>query len=219
MQIHAECLLKMTRVLLFDHSSQLGVPFLFQSGISSRNRHPEQIPCDEWWQIYVWAVEIKPTSGEEEGGGRGGCLCHVPSCWEGSRRGHDGKVALGHVVGKTVPHRSTSGGTERGSTCDQIQSSERDARTDVLPAINNPANIVTDLLDINAQMLWHESLKGEDKPLPLLPRCLPFEARAHQHTSIHQLQIHSRFIVPLTSLQAHQPHQKHEPPSVQREKG
>ena len=29
------------------------------------------------------------------------------------QEGHDGKVALGHVVGKTVPHRSTSGGTER----------------------------------------------------------------------------------------------------------
>ena len=37
------------------------------------------------------------------------------------------------MVGKTFPHRRTSGGTERGSTCDQIQSRESDARTDVLP--------------------------------------------------------------------------------------
>ena len=36
-----------------------------------------------------------------------GASCDVQSCWEGSRRYHDGEVALGNVVGKTFPHRRT----------------------------------------------------------------------------------------------------------------
>ena len=109
---------EMTRVLVLDLSSRV------ESSISVHS------------PVYPWIVEHvtdilnkyhvtnggKSTFGKSTfgrlknplGGGASTiwCTSDVPSCWESSGRGHDGKVALGHVVGKTVPHRRTSGGTE-----------------------------------------------------------------------------------------------------------
>ena len=41
------------------------------------------------------------------------------SCWEGSRRCHDGEVAPWHVAGKTFPHRRKHCGTKGRWPCDQ----------------------------------------------------------------------------------------------------
>ena len=97
---------EMTRVLLFDLSSRVGRPISVHSlvfpwivehatdilnkchvardGKSAYERLEET--CTSWGVPAVWNS------------------CDVQSSWQGSRRSHVGEVALGNVVGKTVPH-------------------------------------------------------------------------------------------------------------------
>ena len=58
------------------------------------------------------------------------CFCDVQSGWEGSRRSHDGEVALWNLVGITFPHRRTRCGAKGRRPRDQIKGREGDAGTD-----------------------------------------------------------------------------------------
>ena len=96
---------EMTRVILFDLSSRVGSPISVHS------------PVFPW--IVEHATDILNKCHVASDGNSAyerlkrrqhrdlaiRCSGDVQSCWEGSRRSHDGEVAFGYVTGKTFPYR------------------------------------------------------------------------------------------------------------------
>ena len=132
---------EMTRVLLFDLSSRVGSPNSVLSPVFPWIvEHSTDIlnkchVASDGKSAYERLKKRPPRRAFAIW-----CFGDVQSCWEGSRRSHDGEVAHGHVAGKTFPHRRTPEPTTMGDL-DAMKGSSwspSGVLRDVLPDVPRP---------------------------------------------------------------------------------
>ena len=98
----------------------------------------------------------------------------MQSCWEGSRRCHDGEVAPGHVAGKTIPYRRTCCGTKGVIRSRAVKAMPEETTLDDLDAIKGspwaPTGVFRDVLpDVPRPMLSRDEppfLPVKERPVP-----------------------------------------------------